>query len=41
MISATIDTLTIDLTAAVNNQFRATGSAVVDPGYMRVYQEGS
>lgn len=41
MISATIDTLTIDMAAGSEaNQFRATGSAVLDPGYMRVYQEG-
>lgn len=41
MISATIDTLTLDMTAGENSQFRATGSVVIDPGYMRVYQEGT
>lgn len=42
MISATIDTLTIDMTVGKEpHQFRSTGSAVLDPGYMRVYQEGS
>lgn len=42
MISATIDTLTIDMMAGnEQNQFRSTGSTVTDPGYMRVYQEGS
>lgn len=41
MISATIDTLTIDMNATDAHQFRSTGSAVLDPGYMRVYQEGS
>src|SRR5579885_102133 len=41
MISATIDTLTLDMSAGAKNQFRATGSVVVDPGYMRVYQEGT
>lgn len=42
MISAIIDTLTIDMTAGnEQNQFRSTGSTVTDPGYMRVYQEGS
>ncbi|OGT41034.1 MAG: DNA topoisomerase I [Gammaproteobacteria bacterium RIFCSPHIGHO2_12_FULL_37_34] len=41
MISATIDTMTIDLMVDKGHQFRATGSIVVDPGYMRVYQEGS
>lgn len=40
MISATIDTLTIEMTATDKHHFRATGSAIVDPGYMRVYQEG-
>lgn len=41
MISATIDTLTLDMLAGKDNQFRATGSVVLDPGYMLVYQEGS
>ncbi|VVC75088.1 DNA topoisomerase 1 [Aquicella siphonis] len=41
MISATIDTLTLDMAAGEKNQFRATGSVVIDPGYMRVYQEGT
>lgn len=41
MISATIDTMTIDMQAGKDNIFHATGSVVVDPGYMRVYQEGS
>lgn len=40
MISATIDTMTIDMTATDKHHFRATGSVVVDPGYMLVYQEG-
>lgn len=40
MISATIDTLIIDM-AAKDHHFKATGSAVIDPGYMLVYQEGS
>lgn len=40
MISATIDTMTIDMSAGVGNNFHATGSVVTDPGYMLVYQEG-
>ncbi|HTM63580.1 MAG TPA: type I DNA topoisomerase [Gammaproteobacteria bacterium] len=40
MVSATIDTLTIDMTAA-KHTFRSTGSTIVDPGYMLVYQEGT
>jgi len=41
MISAAIDTLTLDMAAGSKHQFRATGSVVVDPGFMRVYQEGT
>lgn len=42
MISASIDTMTIDMAAGTDkNQFRSTGSTIVDPGYMRVYQEGT
>lgn len=47
MISATIDTVSVDLisskdnTAKANiNIFRATGSVIANPGFMRVYQEG-
>lgn len=43
MISATIDTLTIDMIPSKEDKhrFRSTGSTIVDPGYMRVYQEGT
>jgi DNA topoisomerase-1 len=42
MISATIDTMTLDMIAGSDlHHFRATGSVVTDPGYMLVYQEGS
>ena len=42
MISATIDTLTLDMAAgSKDNQFRSTGSVVIDPGFMLVYQEGT
>ncbi len=45
MISATIDTVAIDLRANKKsadkaNILRATGSVITDPGFMRVYQEG-
>lgn len=40
MISATIDTLTIDMVTG-NHHFRSSGSAVIDPGFMLVYQEGT
>lgn len=40
MISATIDTLTLDFNAG-KHQLHATGSVIADPGYMLVYQEGT
>ena len=40
MIHATIDTVSIDFACGEGNRFRATGSTVVDPGFMAVYQEG-
>ena len=40
MIHATIDTVSVDLTAGEGNIFRATGSTIVDPGFIIVYQEG-
>lgn len=43
MIYATMDTVSIDLVPGTHadNIFRATGSTVVSPGFMAVYQEGS
>lgn len=38
MNHATIDTVAVDLTAGEGNCFRANGSVVTDPGFMRVYQ---
>jgi len=40
MISATIDTVTADLQAGKEHVFRANGSVITDPGFMRVYLEG-
>ncbi|MDX1489136.1 MAG: type I DNA topoisomerase, partial [Acidiferrobacterales bacterium] len=40
MIHATLDTVAIDLEAGPGNIFRATGSTVIKPGFMTVYQEG-
>lgn len=40
MIHATINTVSVDLGCGKDNLFRATGSVVVDPGFMAVYQEG-
>ncbi len=39
MISATLNTVAVDLTCGADNTFRATGSTVADPGFMAVYQE--
>ena len=40
MVHATMDTMAIELEAGAGNIFRATGSAVVKPGFMAVYEEG-
>jgi len=40
MIPALINTVAVDLAAGEGNLFRATGSTIVDPGFMAVYQEG-
>ncbi len=39
MESATLDTVAVDLQCGQNHVFRANGSVVVDPGFMRVYEE--
>ena len=39
MTPAVIDTVAADLACGEGNVFRATGSTVVDPGFMAVYQE--
>ncbi len=40
MMHATIDTVAVDLACGEQGVFRANGSVVVDPGFMRVYREG-
>ena len=40
MEQAVFDTVTADLDAGGHNSFRATGSVLVIPGFMAVYQEG-
>ena len=40
MIHATLDTVGVDLACGEANIFRATGSTLVNPGFMAVYQEG-
>ncbi|MGD1984804.1 MAG: type I DNA topoisomerase [Chromatiaceae bacterium] len=41
MLHATIDTVSADLGAGEGNVFRATGSTIAKPGFMRVYLEGT
>jgi len=40
MIHATVDTVSVDLACGKNNNFRANGSVIANPGFMHVYQEG-
>ncbi len=40
MIHALMNTVAVDLACGPGNTFRATGSTVVHPGFMAVYQEG-
>lgn len=40
MIHATIDTVGVEFAVGDGNLLRATGSTVVDPGFMTVYEEG-
>ena len=40
MKHATINTVAVDLACGEGNLFRATGSTIVDQGFMAVYQEG-
>jgi DNA topoisomerase-1 len=39
MISATINTVTVDLECGKDNYFRASGSVIADPGFLAVYEE--
>ncbi len=39
MIHATLDTVSIDLGCGPENSFRASGSTIRDPGFMRIYIE--
>ncbi len=41
MVHATLETTAVDLEAGAGNVFRATGTVVVHPGFIAVYQEGS
>jgi DNA topoisomerase-1 len=39
MVPAVLDTVSVDLIAGTGNIFRASGSTVIKPGFMAVYQE--
>ena len=40
MMHATVDTVAVDLACGEGNLFRANGSTITDPGFIKVYQEG-
>ena len=40
MIPATLNTVSVDLGAGKDDAFRASGTTVVDPGFLAVYEEG-
>ncbi len=40
MIPATLNTVSVDLAAGSQHSFRASGTTVVDPGFLAVYEEG-
>jgi len=40
MIPATLNTVTVDLACGSDHAFRASGTTVVDPGFLAVYEEG-
>lgn len=40
MIHATLNTVSVELAAGDDDGFRATGTTVVDPGFLAVYEEG-
>jgi len=40
MVPATLNTVSIDLAAGNEHSFRASGTTVIDPGFLAVYEEG-
>jgi DNA topoisomerase I len=40
MIHATMNTVSVDLAAGKEHAFRASGTTVIDPGFLAVYEEG-
>lgn len=41
MVHATLDTVAVDLEAGPQNVFRASGSTIVHPGFLTIYEEGT
>jgi DNA topoisomerase-1 len=40
MVPATMNTVTVELAAGNQHSFRASGTTVIDPGFLAVYEEG-
>ena len=40
MMHATVNTVSVDLSCGAGNLFRANGSTITNPGFIKVYQEG-
>ncbi len=40
MIPATLNTVTVELACGAEHAFRASGTTVIDPGFLAVYEEG-
>ena len=40
MVPATLNTVSVDLAAGSEHSFRVSGTTVVDPGFLAVYEEG-
>ena len=40
MVPATLNTVSVDLAAGSDHNFRASGTTVIDPGFLAVYEEG-
>jgi len=40
MVPATMNTVSVDLAAGSQHTFRASGTTIVDPGFLAVYEEG-
>lgn len=40
MVPATLNTVSVDLAAGSDHAFRASGTTVIDPGFLAVYEEG-